>query len=75
MHSILRNLKITKAIVLAFIFIALWTSITAQEGQNRSEKYADAYKKYVNATCPIPKDSIQHFVYFSRDCPATRRHL
>jgi hypothetical protein len=35
--------------------------------QNHSEKYTDAYKKYLDATCPIPKDSIQHFVYFYGD--------
>ncbi len=67
MNSILQKFKISKERILAFSLIALWTSINAQEGRNRSEKYADAYKKYLSATCPITKDSIQHFVYFSRD--------
>jgi len=63
MNSILRKLKINKTKILVFSFIVLWTSVNAQEGK----KYADAYKKYLSATCPITKDSIQHFVYFSRD--------
>jgi hypothetical protein len=67
MNSILRKLKIKKESILVFLFIALWTSGNAQEGPDRSEKYAEVYKKYLSATCPITKDSIQHFVYFSRD--------
>lgn len=67
MNSRVQKLKINKGEFLAFLFIALCTSLNAQEGHNRSEKYADAYKKYLNATCPITKDSIQHFVYFSRN--------
>lgn len=56
----------TKSLVF-FSFIVLCTSVRAQEPQNRSEKYTDAYKKYLDATCPIPNDSIQHFVYFLKD--------
>ena len=58
--------KVFKSILL-FSFLTLWTSIDAQNWQNSSERYADAHKKYENATCPILKDSIKHFVYFSRD--------
>ncbi len=32
-----------------------------------SERYLDAYKKYINAACPLEQDSIKHFVYFARD--------
>jgi hypothetical protein len=39
----------------------------AQELPDQAEKYANAYKKYLSATCPIAKDNIQHFVYFSRN--------
>jgi len=47
----------------------LFTCVTlnAQNWKNPSEKYKDAYKKYIHSTCPIPQDSIRHFVYFSRD--------
>jgi hypothetical protein len=62
-----RKSTTTKEAIVIFLFIGLWTSLTAQKAQNKSERYADAYKKYLSATCPIPQDSIQHFVYFSRD--------
>lgn len=52
---------------LFFAFLIWSTAIHAQNWQNPADKYKEAYKKYVNETCPIPKDSIQHFVYFSRD--------
>lgn len=62
-----KSVKMGKKEVLLFSFIIISTSIIAQNWQNPSEKYIDEYKKYVNATCPIPKDSINHFVYFARD--------
>jgi hypothetical protein len=54
------------ALILAFILSVICTPIRAQE-RKRSERYSDAYKKYLYATCPIKKDSIQHFVYFAKD--------
>lgn len=57
--------KIVRISIVAFSFLLVATSIRAQ--QKLSERYMDAYKKYLNATCPIPKDEIQHFVYFARD--------
>jgi hypothetical protein len=42
--------------------------------KNRSERYVDAYKKYLNAACPIEKDSIQHFVYFAKDRELIKDH-
>lgn len=56
------------------LFFFLWTPIQAQEKVKESEKYVNVYKKYLNATCPIAKDSIQHFVYFSRDRAAIINH-
>ena len=44
------------------------------EQPKRSERYAEAYKKYLSATCPITKDSIQHFVYFARDRESLINH-
>jgi hypothetical protein len=57
------------------VFAAMvWTAANAQKWQNPAEKYKDAYKKYQNAACPIPNDSIRHFVYFSRDRHAIIDH-
>jgi len=45
-------------------------------GQNEiySERYANAYKKYLNASCPLKPDSIKHFVYFARDRELIQDH-
>jgi hypothetical protein len=67
MKSILQKLKINKASIIIFLFISFYSTTNAQERRNLGEKYTDAYKKYLSATCPIPKDNIQHFVYFARD--------
>ena len=42
--------------------------------ENPSERYSDAYKKYAEAACPIPKDEIKHFVYFARDREGIHDH-
>lgn len=60
-------------LILFFLLCILWTSLEAQE-KRYSERYADIYKKYLNATCPIKKDSIQHFVYFARDRELIKDH-
>jgi hypothetical protein len=57
-----------------FSFIILCISASSQQWQNPSEKYKDAYKKYLSAGCPILKDSIQHFVYFARNRESLINH-
>ncbi|MBL7737679.1 MAG: hypothetical protein JNK14_00545 [Chitinophagaceae bacterium] len=74
MASILKKLKITARCFLCVILITLWKPVNAQENGNQSEKYANAYKKYLSAACPIIKDSIQHFVYFAKDREAIIDH-
>lgn len=46
----------------------------ASAWDNPAERYLDAYKQYAGATCPVPADGIQHFVYFARDREAIRDH-
>lgn len=58
--------------VITFLFFNQF--INAQEQQVQPERYKDAYKKYLDATCPIHQDNIQHFVYFSRDREAIIDH-
>ena len=53
--------------LLLLFFLAFSAPIHAQQWQNPAEKYKDAHRKYLSATCPIPRDSIRHFVYFARD--------
>lgn len=50
------------------------TTAFAEKWQNPSERYQDAYKQYSEARCPLPKDSIHHYVYFARDRDAVREH-
>lgn len=74
MKSVLKQFKINIKTILFFSFVALWAPVQAQAPQNRSEKYKDAYKKYLDAACPVSEDSIQHFVYFARDRKAIINH-
>jgi hypothetical protein len=64
------NPRMRKVYFLSVTFIMLCTSGLAQGGG----KYADAYKKYLNAACPVTKYNIQHFVYFARDREAIIDH-
>ena len=70
-------MKIT-AISYSLVYVTLFsifsTTIQAQKWQNPAERYLEAYKKYLNAACPITEDGIQHFVYFSRDRAAIIDH-
>jgi hypothetical protein len=73
MYFIFKKFKPNKLFVTVFILSAIWGPINAQK-KNRSEKYIDAYKKYLDATCPIKKDSIKHFVYFAKDRELIKDH-
>jgi hypothetical protein len=67
MKPTVKTFKIDKKCILFFFFLTLWTSAYAQEQPDSSEKYMNAYQKYMDATCPISKDSIQHFVFFLKN--------
>jgi hypothetical protein len=68
------NFKIKTKCAFLALFVTLYTSANSQDWQNPAEKYKDAYKKYLSATCPIVEDSIQHFVYFARDRQSIINH-
>ena len=63
----------SRPLLLAWIICISYTPVQAQK-KNRSERYADAYKKYLTAACPVEKDSIRHFVYFARDRELIKDH-
>ena len=65
-----RNKKIS-TLVLFGLLISL--SILGQN-EKYSERYANAYKKYLSAACPLEPDSIKHFVYFARDRELIQDH-
>jgi len=62
-----------KKLLVSLPIFMLCSSSNAQ-WTNPSERYADAYKKYADAKCPIPEDGIKHFVYFARDRQAIHDH-
>ncbi len=44
------------------------------QNENPGNRYVDAYKQYLDASCPIEKDSIVHFIYFARDRELIHNH-
>ncbi|MEL6573986.1 MAG: hypothetical protein AAFQ64_20250 [Pseudomonadota bacterium] len=59
----------------AWTLAALWPALgLAESWDNPAERYLEAHTAYDAATCPIPDDNIQHFVYFARDRGAIRGH-
>lgn len=73
-NSIMNISRATYQYYLLVIFILIGTSVGAQDWQNPSKKYLNAYKKYTDASCPITDDGIKHFVYFSRDRALIHHH-
>lgn len=66
MRFVFKKFENFTRLILFFLFCTLQSPLLAQE-KKYSERYAEAYKKYLNAACPVKKDSIMHFVYFARD--------
>ncbi len=56
-----------KKALLTILLGYLVTYLVFGQYENPQNRYANAYEEYLDATCPIEKDSIKHFVYFSRD--------
>jgi len=42
--------------------------------ENPANRYIDAYKQYLSASCPIEADGIKHFVYFARNRELIHNH-
>lgn len=60
-----------KRLIQLLLPAAVWLNTAAQE---KADRYLDAWKKYQDASCPVKKDSIRHFVYFARDRQAIKDH-
>ncbi|MCG8477925.1 MAG: hypothetical protein MI724_02430 [Spirochaetales bacterium] len=60
--------------LLQVLLLVVGMSAGAQEWENPAERYLDAYRQYLDATCPLEDDGITHFVYFARDREAVRGH-
>jgi hypothetical protein len=73
MNFALKKNKI-KSIFLSVLFFCILSPSVKSQKKYRNERYIDAYRKYLNAACPIIKDSIQHFVYFAKDRELIKDH-
>jgi hypothetical protein len=67
----MRNKKVLAVMLIGFF---LTIRIFAQEERKSGNRYIDAYKQYLDATCPLEKDNIKHLVYFSRDRELIHNH-
>ncbi len=57
------------------ILLGYFTSIFVfGQSDNPANRYIDAYKQYLEATCPLERDSIKHFIYFARDRELIHNH-
>jgi hypothetical protein len=59
---------------LGCLFISANVTAADSGWVNPSERYADAYKAYLDAKCPIENNDVKHFVYFARDRERLRDH-
>ncbi len=66
--------QLSNAGIFTVLLLCSSTVLPGQATGKRGDRYADAYKKYLSATCPVTKDSIQHFVYFARDRESIKDH-
>lgn len=73
MYFDLNKFNSNRSLLSALILCVLFTPVQAQK-INLSDRYIDAYKKYLTASCPVEKDSIQHFVYFAKDRELIKDH-
>lgn len=69
-YGLMKNKKILLILLTGFFFPLLLSG----QSDNPSVRYANAYKQYLNAGCPLEKDSIKHFVYFARDREMIHNH-
>lgn len=72
-HFLLKN-NTTYAGILCLLYGCFFPTFAHAQQKNRSDRYADSWKKYENAACPVKKDSIRHFVYFAKDREALTHH-
>ena len=62
-------------IFLSIILFGYFATINAfGQNENPANRYVDAYKQYLDATCPLETDSIKHFIYFARERELIHNH-
>ncbi len=64
----------TKRLLICSFLLSVVCTVAQAQGKKESERYVDAYKKYLGAACPVKQDSIKHFVYFAKDRELIQGH-
>lgn len=67
-------MKLSASIHFAVAALAVLYATSALANDDLSERYANAYQQYADATCPLAADDMKHFVYFARDRDAIHDH-
>ena len=64
------------SMIVTLLLISGFFTVEAQDTKwnNLADKYANSYKAFLDADCPIGADEITHFVYFARDRHRIRNH-
>jgi hypothetical protein len=65
--------RFKKLISIVLLGYLLMSQVFGQ-GDNHANRYDNAYKKYLDASCPVEVDSIRHFVYFASDREGIHNH-
>lgn len=68
-----KSSPVIQLLVLTVLLVIQATDTFGQK-HNLADRYVNAYKQYLGASCPLEKDSIKHFVYFARERQAIRDH-
>lgn len=66
--------QLVRCLLTGSLALVAYSGLNAQY-KNPADRYANAYKEYKDASCPIKEgDEIQHFVYFARDRGSIQDH-
>ena len=68
-----KSIPFIQLLVLTVLLVIQATDTFGQK-HTLADRYVNAYKLYLGASCPLEKDSIRHFAYFARERQAIRDH-
>lgn len=54
--------------------VLLSSALSAADWQNPADRYAEAYRQFLDADCPLAESDVRHFMYVARDRERLRGH-
>jgi len=70
-----RRMPLTGLIPVAVVAaLSLLTNPAAADWENPADRYADAYRQFLDASCPLADGDVRHFMYVARDRGRLRGH-